>query len=115
LYANAFDRQVMRDLRAAMQGLDTGYRPGGDMATIPVERMGSEPEEITTTVELSDEEWAAKQQAFLSHRTQIGPDTIFNRVPPDVRRLWLGTERFILLLPPGAPGNGVEHDLFAGI
>jgi hypothetical protein len=30
-------------------------------------------------------------------------------------RVLRGTERFVLAFPPGAPGNGAEHDLFAGV
>jgi hypothetical protein len=38
-----------------------------------------------------------------------------NRLSPDATRAWLGTERFVRAYPPGAPRDGGEHDLFAGV
>jgi hypothetical protein len=45
----------------------------------------------------------------------MNPRNPINHLSPDAIRTWLGTERFVRAYPPGAPRNGGEHDLFAGI
>jgi len=64
---------------------------------------------------LTDREYDAKMRTRGAHRTQIGPDDPIERMPAEMRRAWLGTERFVLLHPAGAPGDSAERDLFAGL
>jgi N-acetyl-1-D-myo-inositol-2-amino-2-deoxy-alpha-D-glucopyranoside deacetylase len=111
LYANAFPRSVMARMREEMRAVGGEYRPGGDAATIPFEEMGATDEEITTTVELTDDEFETKLRAFSSHRTQIRPESSVRLLPRRALREWLGTERFIRLIPPARGGEGIEHEL----
>jgi len=117
LYFTAFARSTMRRLRELAQqaGETDAFRPGGNTATIAPEEMGTPDERITTAVTLDDRQFAVKRQAMAAHRTQMAPDNPFNRLPEEVARMWLGTERFVLAYPPGARGDAGEDDLFAGV
>lgn len=117
LYFTAFARGTMRRLRELAQqaGQPDTFRPGGNTATIAPEEMGTADERITTAVTLDDRQFEVKKQTMAVHRTQASPDSPFNRLPEEVARLWLGTERFVLAYPPGAAGNAGEDDLFAGV
>jgi N-acetyl-1-D-myo-inositol-2-amino-2-deoxy-alpha-D-glucopyranoside deacetylase len=56
-----------------------------------------------------------KRAAVLAHKTQMGPDSRFSRMPDDLRRRLWTHERYRLVAGPFAPGpDGLEHDLFAG-
>ncbi len=114
-YITANPRSAMRKMREELlaQGID--FRPGGNAATISIEQMGTPDDEITTTVPLDDREFNAKMDAMQAHKTQMSPDAPFNRIPRAELRGWLGTERFVRLVPLGGPGDGSEHDLFAGV
>jgi mycothiol S-conjugate amidase len=115
LYVVAFSISVLRTVREAMTARGFDYRPGGNAATIPRDQIGASDERITTAIELTDEQFETKIRAMRAHRTQMQPNGTINQLPPEALRAWLGTERFILLEPPGAPGNAAEHDLFAGV
>lgn len=71
--------------------------------------------EVTTRIEVGDlvDE---KRRGLLTHATQIGPQSRFARIPPELfRQLW-GHESFRRVAGPFAPGpDGVETDLFAGL
>jgi len=49
-----------------------------------------------------------------AHQTQQSPDDPFDRMAREQVRAWLGTERFVLIDPKGAPPDS-EHDLFQGV
>ncbi len=115
LYATAFARSVWRTLREQAEATGRSFRPGGSAATLPFQEMGTADERITTTIVLDDHELATKLRARDVHRTQLSPDTASSQLSEDRLRAWLGTEQFVLLYPPGLPGNGGEHDLFAGV
>ena len=115
LYYTAFPRSVMSGLRAQAEQAGQSFAPGGDAATIPAEEMGTPDEVITTSIPLDDMLFEAKLAAMQAHRTQMGPEGIVQTLPPQVVRSWLGTERFVLAVPTGRPGDGSEHDLFAGV
>ncbi len=115
LYYGALARSTGRQLRDYLQAQGISFSPGGNQATIPIEQMGTPDELITTVIPLDDRAYEAKLQAWHAHRTQHDPAGFLDRMPPDVMRNWRGTESFVLAYPPGAPGNGSEHDLFAGV
>ncbi len=115
LYVTANPISAMRRIRERMQALGFNYTPGGNAATIPVERMGTPDDQITTVIPLHDREFEAKIAAMRAHRTQVSDSSWVLRLPPDDLREWRSRETFVLLAPPGAPGNGSEHDLFAGV
>src|SRR5690348_5791915 len=105
----------MRRIRDRMQELGFNYAPGGNAATIPVERMGTPDDQITTVIPLHDHEFEAKIAAMRAHRTQVSDSSWVMRLPPEDLREWRSRETFVLLAPPGAPGDGSEHDLFADV
>jgi len=115
LYAAGFARSTMRALVEQAEAADRSWRPGGSAATLPLEEMGTPDELITTAVTLDDREIQTKLRAREAHRTQLNPDAPFSNLPEDILRAWIGTERFVLLYPPGQPADGSEHDLFAGV
>lgn len=57
-----------------------------------------------------------KLAALRAHRTQVGPDSFFLKLPPELmRRVW--SHEFFRLVggTPGAPPGQQESDLFAGL
>ncbi|MGH2344050.1 MAG: PIG-L deacetylase family protein [Chloroflexota bacterium] len=115
LYYSVLARSTGSQLRAYLQNAGINFSPGGDQATIPAEQMGIPDELITTVIPLTDQIYETKLRAWAAHRTQNNPNDFLNRLPPEMGRILRGTERFVLAFPPGVPGNGAEHDLFAGV
>ena len=115
LYYSALARSAGNQLRVYLQIAGINFAPGGNQATIPPEQMGTPDELITTVIPLDDRLYDTKLRAWAAHRTQNSADDFLNRLPPEIGRIVRGTERFVLARPPGAPGNGAEHDLFAGV
>lgn len=111
LYATTFVRRIMARAREVMRAEGGDLRPGGNAATIPFETMGASDDEISATLELTEEEFDTKLRAFACHRTQIRDDSVVRRLPTMALHEWLGTERFIRLHP--SPGGPLAHDLFA--
>jgi N-acetyl-1-D-myo-inositol-2-amino-2-deoxy-alpha-D-glucopyranoside deacetylase len=70
---------------------------------------------LTTLVDIA-EFIDAKRDAVLAHRTQMGPEGRFSRIPEELRRQLWSHERYRLVAGPFAPGaDGLEDDLFAGL
>jgi LmbE family N-acetylglucosaminyl deacetylase len=115
LYATAHPVGAMRKIRERMRALGFDYAPGGNAATIPVEQMGTPDDQITTVIALSRRAFEAKIAARLAHRTQTTDTSWVNTLPEEDLREWRGSEHFVLLYPEGAPGDGSEQDLFAGV
>lgn len=117
LYLTASPQSVFRTMRELAESSGFGFMPGGNAATIAVEQMGTPDEEITTVVPLDDAQFEAKMTAMRAHRTQMQPDSIFTKLPPEAMRMWRGTERFVRIAPPQADesAEAPEVDLFAGI
>ena len=77
------------------------------------------PDELVTTAIDVSEYWDAKWAALLAHKTQVGPQTIFFRLPVErLRELW-SHEYFQQVIGPGTAlrnlRNMSETDLFAGL
>jgi N-acetyl-1-D-myo-inositol-2-amino-2-deoxy-alpha-D-glucopyranoside deacetylase len=70
---------------------------------------------VTTRIDISaflDQ----KRDAVLAHRTQMGPESRFARIPDEIRRQLWTHERYRLVAGRFAPNpDGVEDDLFAGL
>ncbi len=74
-------------------------------------------EPTTTRIDVA-EHLDARRRALLAHRTQIGPDSAWFKVPDEVVREHLPTEELVLarsLVDTAAPEDGDETDLFDGI
>ena len=105
---SAFARFVER-LRAA--GIDV---PFGEQVEAP---SGGDPpfgvsdERVTTTVDVSAYV-GQKRAALESHRTQMGPNQFFMRIPQELFAEVFGRETFQRV---AGPGDTPEADLFAGL
>jgi LmbE family N-acetylglucosaminyl deacetylase len=110
LFAHAMAWSVMRKVYRQVRAEGTSFSPGGDTATIPVYRMGTPDEEITTVISLEKWQLAAKVAAMQVHRTQLDPDGPFYHFPQGAVREWLEMERFKLLFPHNSGGK--DDDLF---
>ncbi len=87
--------------------------PFGDADAAPeTVDFGHPDEDVTTIVDIGP--WLARKQAAMrAHRSQIGEDSFFLNVPPDLAAELFGTEAFVLL--SGTPHGDPEDDLFAGL
>lgn len=56
-----------------------------------------------------------KVDALMCHATQLGPNTLFAKIPMDVRREMSKIETFMLVEARGLRPQGVETDLFEGV
>ena len=92
--------QVLRQLRQL--GLDTAAL-GSMLGRRRDEQEGSQ-QAITASVDVSA--YAEVQQAaLLCHRTQIPADSLFMRLPPQIRRRAFATSHLVRLQPVPAPGE----------
>jgi len=87
-----------------------GDEVADDPAAIP---FGAADEDITTEVDVGP--WFdRKRAAMAAHRSQIGTDSFFLNVPPELAGRFFGVEQFIL--EAGQLGSAMpETDLFAGV
>jgi LmbE family N-acetylglucosaminyl deacetylase len=115
LYYVAIQRSMVLGIRDELlkQGID--FVPGGNMATIPVEQMGTPDEDITTVVTLDDRSVDTKIAAWHAHRTQVDPKGFPETMDPEAARQWSATERFVRAIPPMGRNEPREADLFEGI
>ncbi len=115
LYFVAFPRSAMDRMMGPMMSAQPDYKPFGNVATIPMTDMGTVDERITTMLPMDDALYAVREAALAAHRTQQNPNGPFARIPPEVTRSFWGTQYFVRAIPEGAPADGSEHDLFAGV
>lgn len=77
-------------------------------------RRGIPDEWITTQIDVA--EWVDLKLAALScHASQMDPNLIWAKIPPEIRREGLKVETLIRAESRVAPSQGIEHDLFEGI
>ena len=117
VYLQTVPREGLLQMLAAEREAGRDFIPGGNAATIPVTEMGMPMADITTSLDLTDEELRRKQTAMHAHRTQLPPDDSFlNGTPAELRRR-MGTEFYILLPPPLSDQvyPTPETDLFSGL
>lgn len=77
-------------------------------------KRGTADECVTTRIEVS-EFVDLKWNALFCHASQMDPNNIFAKIPPDVRKEGMKVESLIRAESRVAPAEGLEHDLFAGI
>lgn len=110
LYWNAFPRQRFEKYAQLA-------RRAGLELPVPIQEFlkRATPEEaITTQIDVA-EFVDLKLSALYCHASQMNPNSIWGKIPPDLRRAGLAVETLIraesrVVVPPG-----VETDLFAGI
>ena len=115
LYYIAFPRSAFQKMRNESQRRQPDVQPFGSVATIPYEEMGTEDDRVTTSIPLDDALYAVRNRAMEAHRTQQNPNGAFAHVTPELLREVWGTQYFVRAIPPAAPGDNSEHDLFAGV
>ncbi len=108
LYNGAFSReQFQKWLQIAF--------PNGEMSDVAEGfiRRGIPDSAITTRIDVG-EFTELKMQALKCHATQLGPDTMFARIPEEMRKNRMNVETFILVESrEGRTDN--ETDLFEGV
>jgi LmbE family N-acetylglucosaminyl deacetylase len=114
LYYVAMPRSMMVGIREELQKQGIDFVPGGNMATIPLEEMGTPDEDITTVVVLDDRSYETKIAAWHAHRTQVEPNSFIEKQDPVATRQWRGKERFVRAIPPLGRDEPRETDLFEG-
>lgn len=115
LYYIAFPRSLMEQMLGPALRQQPNIQPFGSVATIPLEEMGTADERVTTSFPLGDALFEMRNAAMAAHRTQQDPNGLFAHVPPEALRAMWGTQHFVRAVPPVASGEGIEHDLFAGL
>jgi N-acetyl-1-D-myo-inositol-2-amino-2-deoxy-alpha-D-glucopyranoside deacetylase len=109
LYYSVIPRSALRAfgerLRAA--GLQTPFSDLDDSAMT----IGVEDSEVTTIVDVSGFV-DTKRAALQAHRTQMGPEQFFMKLPPDLFAEAFGRETFQRI---AGPGPSRETDLFEGL
>ncbi len=110
LFYTAIPRRVFLEVRERLtaRGIDTH-----DLDAWLAAGMGWPDEQINVILDVSDSV-DAKWRAIRCHRTQVGPDNFFARLPEDIRQAVLSREYFALAWPPDAEGLPWQ-DLFEGM
>jgi N-acetyl-1-D-myo-inositol-2-amino-2-deoxy-alpha-D-glucopyranoside deacetylase len=104
-YYTAVSLERMRKMQqlAQQQGEDIGIDP---------EFLGTPDEMITTTVDVGDF-LPKKFEAILCHKSQIGPESFFRRVPQDRLNEFFKYEHYVCVF--GCSVKHKEDDLFEGL
>ena len=90
------------------RGVDMGEPPGGDENIARLEHV--EPNCIVDVSAQYERKW----QALGTHRTQIGAEDMFAKMPEDLRRTFMSREYFYRA-EPALPAGGMLEDLFADL
>jgi LmbE family N-acetylglucosaminyl deacetylase len=104
-YYTAISLERMRKMHkmAQQQGEDIGLDP---------EFLGTPDALITTTVDVGDF-LPKKFEALFCHKSQIGPENFFRRVPQDRLKEFFRYEHYVCVW--GCPSKQKETDLFDGL
>ena len=89
-------------------GIDTPMPPAARA------QEGNPPEEIDLDLDV-ESHLENKMACILCHRTQVGPDWPYHRVPREVAAAILGHEHYIRAYPPVSPSETVPSDFFHGL
>ena len=107
LYYSCFPRTVFRGVWQKM--VDLGLEP--PFAREMADQIGSPDEDVTVTLDVR--KYVDIKMASLDcHRTQMNPDSAFNKLPADYSRKLMSTEYFALA---AVSGTGCHEDLLAGL
>ncbi len=108
LYYAVVPRSAMRQFAERLRAAGVQVPFAEDAEDVP---FGVPDERVTTTVDVTDH-IDAKHDALAAHRTQMGSDQFFMRMPTDLFRDAFGRETFERVV---GPGPTPELDLFAGL
>ena len=111
LYYAVFPRSAMREFgeRLRQAGIEPPFREVDTTREDPP--FGVDDDRVTTFIDVSGYV-GPKRAALESHRTQMGPDQFFMKLPPDLFAAAFGRETFQRV---AGPGSTPEADLFDGL
>jgi mycothiol S-conjugate amidase len=83
-------------------------------ANIDPETLGMPDELITSRLDVK--EWAdLKEKSLTMHRTQMNPDSPFNKMPTEILEQLRAVEYYALAAGTPLPSTETQSDLFAGL
>jgi mycothiol conjugate amidase Mca len=111
LYYAVFPRSAMRDFGELLRqaGIDPPFREVDTTQADPP--FGVDDDRVTTFIDVSGYV-GPKRAALESHRTQMGPEQFFMKLPTDLFAAAFGRETFQRM---AGPGSTPESDLFDGL
>ena len=110
LFYSAIPRSAFKEMREHMKsaGIDTS-----DFERFEEAVIGWDDDQINVIMDVSDM-IDIKWEALQCHRTQLGGENFFSRMPEAVRRQILSRETFVQAWPEPSPGLRISH-LFDGL
>ncbi len=110
LYWGAFPRSRWQKYAEMAQKM-------GEDISVPMQeflKRGISDECVTTRIDVS-EFVDLKLTALSCHASQLNPNNLFAKIPPEIRKEGLKVETLILSESRVAPLEGIESDLFRGV
>jgi LmbE family N-acetylglucosaminyl deacetylase len=111
LFYSGFPRSMTSRLGEFMKelGMDT------PMSRIDRSSLGLDDADVTNVVPVH--QWVAvKEKSLSQHRTQMNPDSIFNKIPKEWMEQARSTEHYAMVAGTPLPDtDGAKEDLFAGL
>lgn len=101
VYESTMNRTEIQQMMEAQSELFDEDGPGDD-DRIDVDNMGTPAEDISFRVAVASN-IDKKKQSMMAHRSQIGPDSFFLKMPDEVFAMAFGFEHFNV---PGVTGTG---------
>jgi LmbE family N-acetylglucosaminyl deacetylase len=114
LYYSTFGTRVVRALITLQRLFRKDPRRFGKNGDVDLVRVAHETTPITASIDVTAYLQPMKQ-AWRCHRSQVGDLAWILRLPAWLRRYFVGTEHFTRVVPPPAPDEARERDLFAGL
>ncbi|HEV7234975.1 MAG TPA: PIG-L family deacetylase [Ktedonobacteraceae bacterium] len=110
LYYTGFPRSALQAMGEWMQS----QQYEGSFSGLDAEKLGL-PDELVS-IWLNVEQWqTTKDRSWAMHRTQMDPNNLMAKLPPEVLRKWRGRECYQLAASRVGPDVAGENDLFARI
>jgi mycothiol conjugate amidase Mca len=113
LYYSAWPRSQAKRMEEIMEAAGVPPDPNEAENDAEMEEWGTPDELITTVVDISGH-LDTKLDALAAHKTQMGPETWFGKVPRDMWRQVWDKEHFVLA-HSRVPAPAQEDDLFTGL
>ena len=111
LFYASFPRSSIRMIQKFIEDNDVST----GMSGLDPDKFGLPDDEITNVLDVTD--WVAvKERSLQSHRTQMAPDGIFQKMSPEVIQAWRSKEHYALAAGTPVPQDAeARADLFAGL
>jgi LmbE family N-acetylglucosaminyl deacetylase len=114
LYYATFDPRFLKLGISLLRLFRKNPRKFGENGDIDLVESASQITPVTTAIPVGDY-LATKDRAWLCYASQQAGVSPIQRLIGPLRRLFVGTEYFTRALPPFAPDERHEHDVFAGV